>query len=290
MIRNPKLWFIISLVTIGASILLTAALGLVWGVDFIGGTLVEITAGADQAPAAQQLIETRFNLPAQIQTTPEGTLIIRMNRVDDAKLREIVQALKENQVTSEEPLRSEIVGPTIGQELRRKSTIAVILSVIAMILYLAYEFRKVRGLTAPWKFGVAAAYALIHDLLVVTALFAILGKWLQVPIDSLFVTAQLAIMGYSVNDTIVLFNRFKVEWARHRNKGLAEVMDIAAWATLMRSLNTALGTLVMLVTILLLGGTTVRWFVVALTAGIVSGTYSSIFVAAPALYYLSRRR
>ena len=132
--------------------------------------------------------------------------------------------------------------------------------------------------------------ALTHDLLLVTVLFVVLGQTHGVVIDTLFVTAMLAILGYSVNDTIVLFNRLKEEWLSTRTDPLVDVMDRAAQNTVIRSLNTSLTTLLVLGTLLLLGGTTIRWFVLALAAGTIVGTYSSLFVALPVLHFLAKKQ
>ena len=145
-------------------------------------------------------------------------------------------------------------------------------------------------MVSSWKFGVAAVVALVHDLLVVTAVFGILGQFTNASIDTLFVTAMLAILGYSVNDTIVLFNRLKEEWLKTRTASLTAVMDTAAKATLTRSLNTSLTTLLVLVSLLVFGGSTIRWFVAALAAGTIAGTYSSLFVAPPFLNWLANRK
>jgi len=196
--------------------------------------------------------------------------------------------LREAGLLSEE-LRFESIGPTIGAELRRKAIVALGVVLVALIAYLAYIFRETAGLVAAWKFGVAAIYALLHDLLFVTAVFVILGKVLGVTVDTLFVTALLAILGYSVNDTIVIFNRVKSDWLASRSGSLLETLDGAVRKSLTRSLNTSFTTLLVLGALLLFGGSTIRWFIVALAAGTIAGTYSSLFVAPPLLYYLAKR-
>jgi preprotein translocase subunit SecF len=202
--------------------------------------------------------------------------------------QEVITALEEANLLEEE-LRFESIGPTIGAELRQKSWMAVGLAIVGMIVYLAYAFRKSQGLVNSWKLGVAAVVALLHDLIVVTALFVLVGHFTGASIDTLFVTAMLAILGYSVNDTIILFNRMKQEWVLDRGASLVDLSDRAAKATLIRSLNTSLTTLLVLVALFLLGGATIKWFVLALSLGTIVGTYSSLFVAAPVLYWLARR-
>ena len=288
MIVNPKSWFLVSIVTIIVSMAVIFTIGPLWGIDFVGGSLTEVTAKADDADTIRDVLLAEFELPATIQTTPEGSLIIRTRALSPETHDQIKDKVSEEGLIAEE-LRFESIGPTIGQGLRQKAWIAMGMVVAAMIIYLAYTFRGAKGLISPWKFGVAAAYALLHDLTLITALFVIFGKLWDVPIDTLFVTAQLAIIGYSVNDTIVLFNRMKSEWVATRSDNLLSIIDKATRATLVRSLNTSLTTLLVLVTLLIFGGTTLRWFIVALALGTIVGTYSSIFVASPMLYRLSRK-
>lgn len=289
MFVHIKFWFWVGLLTILASLVVIFAVGPTWGIDFTGGSLLEVSAPPENLTPISDFLQAEAGLSATIQTTPDHSLIIRTQALDDTRHREIVEALTAQNLIEEE-LRFESVGPTIGEELRQKAAVAVVLVVVVLIIYLAYTFRGAAGFAAPWKFGVAAAYALIHDLLVVTAIFVVLGKLKGVPIDSLFVTAQLAIMGYSVNDTIILFDRLKTDWLRKRTADFSQAIDEATKATLFRSLNTSLTILVVLVALLLFGGTTIRWFVVALTAGTIFGSYSSIFIASPVLYYLAKRR
>lgn len=279
----------VGIATIAASILVIVILRLDWGIDFTGGSLLEVTATAENLPAIRTELTSLLHGEVNVQSTQSGSVIVRTKVLDNQQHVDIINALQEKQLIGEE-LRFESIGPTMGSELRRKAGWAIGLAVIAMIAYLAYEFRQAAGLISSWKFGVAAVYALVHDLLAVTALFAILGHWLGVTVDVLFVTAMLAILGYSVNDTIILFNRLKSEWLATRSAGLVTVMDGAAKATLMRSLNTSLTTLLVLVTLLFFGGETIRWFIVALAAGTIVGTYSSIFVASPILYFLAKAR
>lgn len=289
MILRPKFWLIVSVLTMAVSVAIIVIVRPVWGIDFTGGSLLEITVPPGVEPATiRNALTDSLPQEATVQTSGAGSVLIRTAPLSDAERQRVTQVLREKNLMGEE-LRFESIGPTIGQELRQKSWRAIALVLLVLMGYFSYEFRQMRGLTRPWKFGVATTYALVHDLLLVTALFVILGKVAHVPIDTLFVTAQLAILGYSVNDTIVIFNRFKAAWLATRSGNMLAIMDRAISDTLMRSFNTALSTLIALVAVLLFGGTTVRWFVVALVAGIVTGTYSSIFVAAPLLHYLSRR-
>lgn len=290
MIKNIQLWLIIPLVTIAVSAIIIVTVRPLWGTDFVGGSLLEM--GVDEATDTEKiaiLLEDKFGLTTTVQVTRDQTVLIRTSPLDEAKHQEVLGALKEARLGREE-LRFESIGPTIGRELRRKALWAVGLAVAGMIAYLSYTFRQTVGGISPWKFGVAATYALVHDILFVTAVFVILGKLFQVSIDGLFVTAMLSIMGYSVNDTIVIFDRLKEEWLAVRNHNLRDTMDRAVSLSLLRSVNTSVTIALVLIAMVLLGGPTIRWFIVALLAGTVVGTYSSIFVATPALYFLATGR
>lgn len=286
---HQKIWLHVSWITIVICLLIIVTIRPIWGIDFTGGSLLEIPGSAEAAPRVETLLREKMNLTATIQTTQDTTLLIRTSPLSQDQLSEVTKNLKEANLLPGEIVRFESVGPTIGAALRQKSWLALGLTLLLIIAYLAYTFRGARGLMAPWKFGLAAIYALLHDLVFVTALFVLLGKWKGVEIDTLFVTAQLAIFGYSVNDTIIIFDRLKSEWIKTRSADLHSLINKAVADTLMRSLNTSLTILVVLLALLFFGGSTIRWFIVALTAGTIVGTYSSIFVAAPFLYYLAKR-
>lgn len=289
MIAPPKIWFGVSLATVIVSIVVIVAIGPVWGIDFVGGSLLQIQSRTESIQAVREHLDDNFSLPSSVQPTGEGALIIRTRALSPEEHEEVLTSLQEAGRAGEEE-RFESIGPTIGETLRRKAWIAVLLTVAVMILYLAYTFRAAKKLVAPWKFGVAAAWALLHDLLLVTAMFVIFGEIWDIPIDALFVTAQLAILGYSVNDTIVLFNRLRTESNRSHDHNLPRVIDKATRSTLVRSLNTSFTTLLVLIALLVFGGATLKWFIVALALGTITGTYSSIFVAPPMLYALARRK
>lgn len=290
MMKNPKIWMIISAATIIASTLIIVIIKPNWGIDFKGGSSIEVQANPDQSSQVKQLLADQFHLEAQAEGTQDGTIRIKTPSIDDATHAKIITALQEAKIMTGKEIAFEQIGPTIGKELRSKSTNAIVIVLVAMIVYLAYTFRNTSGLVSPWKFGIAAIYALIHDLFLVTAFFVIFGKLWGAEIDTLFVTAQLAILGYSVNDTIVIFDRLRSEWMTSRGKSFLEVIDRALKLTMGRSINTSLTTLLSLTAVLIFGGSSIRWFVVALIIGIITGAYSSIFVAPPLLYYISKRK
>lgn len=184
-----------------------------------------------------------------------------------------------------EELRFDSIGPTIGKELQGKALLAIIIVAIAIIIYIAYAFRKVSHPVESWKYGVSAVIALIHDILIVTGLFSILGHFLGYQVDSLFVTALLTILGFSVHDTIVTFDRTRENLHHHQDKTFEDVVNLSVNQTIIRSINTSLTTFFVLLAVYLFGGLTTRHFVLALMVGIIIGTYSSIFIASPLLIF-----
>lgn len=287
---HPKIWMIVSVVTILVCVAITIIIPPVWGIDFVGGSLLEIEGKSDDAQRIQTALADTFNIPATAQPTQEGTITIRTSLLDDEIHKKVISHLKEQELMTGEEVSFQAVGPTIGKELRSKSISAIIIVLVILIIYLAYTFRTVSGFISPWKLGIAAIYALVHDLLLVTAFFSIFGKLWDAPVDTLFVTAQLAILGYSVNDTIVIFDRLRWEYMASRGKSMLEVIDRSLRVTLGRSFNASFTVLLTLVAVLILGGASIRWFIIALTIGVITGVYSSLFVAPPLLYYLTKRK
>lgn len=288
MINNLRFWFYLAIVEMVVSLALIGWLRPQLGTDFTGGSLLELTSGGQNREQVTQLLADQFHISAVVQTTQEKSILIRTTPLTEEQHQSILKALLDKELVGEE-LRFETIGPTVGAELKRKAVWATLLSVVGMILYLAYAFRSGARLVAPWKFGVAAVFALLHDALFVTALFVILGRTVGVVIDSLFITAMLSVMGYSVHDTIVIFDRLREEWLKNRQEPFISVLNRAVRLSFVRSMNTSLTILIVLLAMLFIGGSSLRWFIVALTAGTVVGTYSSFLVASPCLYMLAQR-
>ena len=217
-----------------------------------------------------------------VQKTTSGSYLIRTKPIDQAQNKKFQQALVQKLRKVEES-RFETVGPTIGKETTQKAIQAVIIASIAIIIYITLSFRKIPKPYSSWKFGVCAVIALIHDILVVLGIFSILGHFWGVEIDSLFITAILTIMGFSVHDTIVVFDRIRENLIKESGKPFAVIVNESILQTLGRSLSTSLTVLFTLTALLLFGGQSIHWFIIALLIGIISGTYSSIFNAAPLL-------
>lgn len=279
------LYFILSLVVILPGMFYLITSGLKLGIDFTGGALLEYKFEKQlNTDDLKKVISDQGVEVGQVITSGDNTYIIRTKPVEQDKINSVRKNLSEKFGKIEER-RVENVGPVIGAELERKALLAVAVASLVIVLYIAFSFRKVPKPTSSWRFGIAAVVALLHDVLLVIGIFAILGHFFKVEVDTLFVTALLTVIGFSVHDTIVVFDRIRENLLKHINRNFTEVANLAIVQTLGRSLNTSLTVVMVLLALLLFGGETIKWFVVALLVGIISGTYSSIFNATALLVW-----
>jgi SecD/SecF fusion protein len=266
-----------------ALVLLVAAAGLVvrgpnLGLEFTGGRLLEYSTQHPVDPdAARSALAGSGFARAVVQKTGGGNVAVRTGQLDDAGERRVQRAI-ESVGGSAERVRSEFIGPTIGAELRRKAIIAVGIALAAQLAYMAIRFR--------WTFGTAAVIAMFHDVAILLGLFAWLGK----PLDGVFLAALLTVIGYSVNDSVVVFDRIRERLRERRREPLDTLVNDACLQTVPRTVNTGLGAMFILVSLVALGGDTLTDFALALLVGILVGTYSSVFVAAPLVVRLERGR
>ncbi len=250
------------------------------------------TATTESVPAATNIKEDQLQsveqeseidlARAHIVESGENGFIIKTKYLNNEDHEKILTLMKDKLPKFSE-LRFTSIGPVIGKSLLNKAIVAIIFAVIMMIIYIAFAFRRIPKEVSPWRFGVTAIVALVHDILIVTGIFAVLGYFFNVEIDALFITAMLTVFGYSVNDTIIIFDRIRENLLRSRDKSLAQITDESLTQTLVRSINTPLLTLLALVAVLIWGSPAIFYFVLALCLGILIGTYSSIFVAGPLL-------
>ena len=262
--------------------------GLKFGIDFTGGSLLEIEYEKSR-PSAEDIKKALAGLDlgsTTVQPTEEGGVILRFKDVPESTHQKILQALKDS-AGEESALvekRFDSIGPTVGTELKRRAFLSLGLAVLGIVIYISFAFRKVSQPVSSWKYGVAAILALIHDVIIPIGVFAGLGHYGNVEVDTLFITALLTILGFSVHDTIVVFDRIRENL---RNLKQAEPYEITIGRsikeTVARSINTSLTVLAVLFAIFFWGGETTRFFSLALILGITFGTYSSIFVASPLL-------
>ncbi len=278
-----KYLFILSGIFLVFGIISLAVYGLHLGIDFKGGTVTEIQFKQDyDINKVRSALDSNNLSNYQLQGTDSNGLIIRTEALEKEQHDKIAADIK-SQAGDYEEKRFDLIGPVVGQELKRKALYQLALVSVGIILYIAYAFRKVSRPISPWQFGVAAVIALLHDLLIVLGIFSILGHFKGIEIDSLFVTAMLTVLGFSVHDTIIVFDRIRENLKVYAGQSIEFIVNHSIIQTLVRSLNTSLTVLFVLLAMLLFGGETIRYFVLALFIGIIAGTYSSIFVASPIL-------
>lgn len=224
-----------------------------------------------------------------IKRSADGTFILKMRRLNEEETGSVLGYLRDV-VGEYELIQSRDVSPQFAQTFRDKAILALIIASIMIILYITFAFRRVSRGIKSWKLGVAAIIALIHDLAIIVGIFVLLGQFYQVEVDALFITALLSVMGFSVNDTIVVFDRVRENLlTKHHQESFDEVAERSLQQTLARSLNTSFSTLLVLISLLVFGAYEIFYFVLALALGVVVGTYSSIFLATPLLTVMQNR-
>lgn len=285
-IIGKKNWyFAFSLLVIIPGIISLILWRLPLSIDFAGGTRLTFSYQKDVDQKTLNTIKDVFKSEkVEISTIQKSNkqVIIRTVAIDQKKDAVLLESLKKKTGSFKQEA-FETVGPVIGAETTLNAIKAVIFACILIVIYVAFAFRKVPKPASSIRFGICAIAALIHDILVVVGIFSILGHFFKVEIDSLFVTALLTVLGFSVHDTIVVFDRIRENLRRMAGGRFDVIVNDSILQTLGRSLNTSLTVLLVLLALLLFGGESIKWFVVALLIGVASGTYSSIFNAAPLL-------
>lgn len=288
-VKTRNIWFTVSGIFVVASIAFIFIWGFNPGIDFTGGTLMQVKFEEKQ-PSVQAVQDSLAGQDlGGITVQPAGDLeiVLKLQTIDNDQRQAILTDLEsslteEHGIVSEQTFES--IGPVVGQELRSKAILAIVVALIAIVLYVSWAFRKVSsGPVSSWVYGIGAIVALFHDIIIVTGIFVVIGHFLDVEINTLFITALLTILGFSVHDTIVVYDRVRENLKIAARKTFVEVINESINGTIVRSLNTSITTLFVLLALYLLGGQSISWFVLALMIGIVLGTYSSIFVAAPLL-------
>lgn len=278
------LYFLISLILIIPGLVIILVWGLPLAIDFTGGSILEIQFSPNKAPQPAEIVTLYNDLgvtDVQVQTAPDEIRIIRSKELDEAKRNEILQEINNRFNDNVNVLRSDTVGATIGQEVTNRAGLAVAVAALGVIIYITFAFR---GIQHAFRYGICAIIAMIHDGLVVLSLSAIGGHFLGWQIDSLFLTALLTVIGFSVQDKIVVFDRIRENSNIYRKLSFEKLANHSIVQTLQRSINTQLMTSeFMLLALALLGGVTLREFAIILLVGLFMGTYSSIFIAAPFL-------
>lgn len=284
-IKHRYVFLSISGLVIAAAFLAVVLWGLNLGIDFRGGSLMEVEFPGER-PSADEI---RFLLRdldlgnVSVQPTGEQGAILRFRHVNERFHQEALAALVGSGDAVVTEHRFETIGASIGEELKRRSLIALAVAIGVIVLYVAWSFRHVSKPVSSWKYGIVAVIALVHDVIIPTGVFAALGKFGQLEIDAFFISALLTILGFSVHDTIVVFDRIRENLSEKTEQSFSEVVARSIRQTFTRSLNTSLTSFIVLAAIFFFGGATLRFFSLALMIGVLVGTYSSLFLASPLL-------
>lgn len=282
LIAKRKWWYAISLLIIIPGTISLLVNGLKLGIDFQGGQMLEVSGKVNQEAVTP--ISDKLELKdVTIISSGENTMIRYRDESDPKQQQANRQSLSAQLATKgNQEVRFETVGPAVSADITRNAVISVALAAVAIVLYIAFAFRNVPPPLTSWNFGIAAIIAMLHDALLLLGVFSMLGWAFGVEIDSLFVTAVLTVIGFSVHDTIVVFDRIRENLRRERGE-LETIVNNSILETLARSLNTSITVLLTLLALYLFGGQSIKMFVLALIIGIASGTYSSILNASPLL-------
>lgn len=279
MIRFSKfiwLYILLSSFVIIPGLFALVRFGLKPSIDFAGGTQEELKFDKSITTAQIETYAKKHGLSfSSIQTTDKNTFLLKTKGEDSAKFDAMLDTLKKASISAT-VIQSATVGPVLGKELLTKAIVAAIIAIAVILGYMAYAFKN-------FRFGVAGILALLHDTFVMLGSFALLGVFLGVEVDTLFVTAMLTTMSFSMHDTIVVFDRIREYRKKGSNLPFEDLCDLALTETMGRSLTNSVTIILMLVALVLMGGNTVKWFSIALLIGTLTGTYSSDFVAVPIL-------
>jgi len=282
-LRYRKIYFIFSGILILGSLIFLVIFGLKLGIEFTGGSILEVEY--KEVRPSNQIIKNKLaDLDLgeiYIQPTGERGVILRMRDISKDVHQQVLEKLKETGEISEK--RFESIGPVIGKELKEKTKIIIVLSLLAILLYITFSFRKIQGPISSWRYSLVSLLALFHDVLIPIGIFSVLGKLYEVQITIPVIIALLIVLGYSINNTVVVFDRVRENLVKRVGATYEETVNHSLNQTLTRTLNTSLTTLFPLFFIFFLGGETLKYFALALILGIIAGTYSSIFLVSPIL-------
>lgn len=284
-----KWFYLVSALLVTASVAAIAVWGLQYGIDFAGGSLIEIEYSASRPTTEvvqKQLAGTDIGAFSARESGDKG-FILRTKHLSQEQHDTVISAISKDakgQAIVVDEKRFDSVGPLLGQEAARKAWVSIALVLLAIIVFITYAFRQVSEPVSSWKYGTIAIIALIHDVVIPTGVFAYLGHFHGYEVDTLFITALLVILGFSIHDTIVVFDRVR-ENLKHRSSGepFDHIVGKSIDQTFVRSINTSMTVLISLVIMYFVGSEATRHFVVALLVGITAGTYSSIFLGSPLL-------
>lgn len=283
-IKHKNIFLVFSSLLVIVSILCLSIFGLKLGIDFKGGAEMEISySGVRPETTLVQEQLKPLGIEALVQPAGETEYSIKTRDLTDPEHQSILKALAAGDKYKIEEKSFNSIGPSVGKELSRKAIISIILVSLGIIFFIAYAFRKVSKPISSWKYGLIAIVTLLHDIAIPAGLFAILSHYTGVEIDTLFVVALLTVLGLSVSDTIVVFDRIRENLSNHISSDFSETVGKSLNQTYGRSINTSLTVILVLLALYFFGPETTKNFSLVLTVGFFFGTYSSIFLASPLL-------
>ncbi len=284
-IKHRRIFYIISVTLVGSAVVSIFVFGLNLGIDFTGGSLLSLTY-QEQVPPSGEIRESLKELElgeVVVQSLGERGVLLKMKEISEETHQKILVELRKLGEVEEGSESFQSIGPVIGRELTQKTKIVVSLALLAILLYIAFSFRRISRPVKSYVYGLTSLLALFHDVLIPLGVFAVLGRFYGIEITIPIITAFLTIFGYSINDSVVVFDRVRENLLRLREPTFDLTVERSLNQTLTRSLNTSLTTLFVLFAIFLFGGETLKYFSLALILGIGLGTYSSLFLATPLL-------
>ena len=287
-VKYKKIFVFVSIGLVALSIIALVVFGLNIGIDFKGGTLAEVVYTGERP--AQDILEKELEAlnfgTILLQPTNELGYIVKSRDLNDEEHSLLLKTLSRDGKSPLEEKSFNSIGPSVGRELTRKAIVAIILVSLAIICFIAFAFRKVSKPVSSWRYGLIAIVTLLHDVLIPVGIFATLSHFYGVEVDSLFVVAVLTILGLSVSDTIVIFDRIREnlkEQASSKNINFSEIVGRSLDQSYVRSISTSLTVILVLLALVFFGPASTKYFALMLTAGMFFGTYSSIFLASPLL-------
>jgi len=294
-IQKRKYTYVFSVLLLIASIGVLSMWGLNLGIDFKGGTLMEVRFSEEISKESVEASLEEIELKSlTVQPTDNNGILVRYLASDEAANEKVLKKLQDLDESAQQ-VRVDFIGASVSDQITKKAVQAVVVAVMVIALYIAWAFRKVSKPVPSWQYGIGAIIALFHDVIITLGVFSVLGKFFEVEVGVPFIAALLTILGYSVNDTIVVYDRTRENIIRYgRKEKFEQIVNRSLNETLARSINTSLTVVFVLVAIILFGGETVKYFSVALLIGVIAGTYSSIYVASASLvtsykYHLKKK-
>lgn len=284
-IKYRNIFFIISALMVVVSLVSIAKFGLNLGIEFKGGSILSVDY-VDDRPALEEIkngLEQSAFKGAITQPTGDKGLTVRLKTITDEEKKQLLTVLSKDGASQLLEKKFSAIGPSMGEELAQKGMIAIALVVLLIIVFVTIVFYGVSRPVASWKYGLVVILALLHDIIIPTGVFAFLGHYYNVEVDALFLTALLTILGLSVNDTIVVFDRIRENLKNKIAPHFEDTVGISLSQTFQRSINTSLTVILALLALLFFGGESTHYFALTLTIGMLVGTYSSIFIASPLL-------